>query len=306
MTFEHIPVLLDEVIENLNIREDGVYFDGTCGGGGHSFEIAKRLTTGRLIGADRDPDAVAAATERLSGLPARVIHANYDEVRSILSECGETAIDGALLDLGVSSHQLDTEERGFSYHTDAPLDMRMSQTGLSAADIVNEYSQQQLTDIIYKYGEERFAPRIAAEIVRRRENAPIRTTAELADIVKTAYPAKFRRDKHPAKQTFQAVRIAVNDEFAHLETALSEIFDMLSPGGRFCVITFHSLEDRIVKKFFADLAKGCTCPPDFPICVCGNTPKAKLISRKGIVPSDEELERNPRSRSAKLRVVEKC
>lgn len=305
MAFKHIPVLLGQCLDGLAIRPDGIYFDGTCGGGGHSFEIASRLDSGRLIGTDRDPDAVKAASERLSGLPATVIRANYDEIRSVLDSLGVDKVDGILLDLGVSSYQLDTPERGFSYHGDAPLDMRMSKEGMTAAELVNTCSQQQLTEILYRYGEEKLAPKIAAAIVRRRETAPIATTAELADLVCSAYPAKLRRDKNPARKAFQAIRIAVNDEFAHLERALSECFECLSPGGRMCVITFHSLEDRIVKQFFASLAKGCTCPPDFPVCVCGNKPRARLVSRRPIEADERELEENPRSRSAKLRVAEK-
>ena len=307
MSFEHIPVLLDKCMNGLSIRPDGIYFDGTCGGGGHSCEIAKRLDLGkgRLIGTDRDPDAVTAASERLRGLPAKVVQANYDEIRSVLADEGIDGVNGVLLDLGVSSHQLDTAERGFSYHLDAPLDMRMSQSGTSARDIVNTFSPEAIKDILYKYGEERFAARIVSAIVSRRQIAPIETTSELAQLVSDAYPAKFRRDKHPARQTFQALRIAVNDEFAHLETALSECFDLLLPGGRLCVITFHSLEDRIVKSFFASLTKGCTCPPDFPVCICGNKPKGKLVTRKPLEADEKELEENPRSRSAKLRIIEK-
>ncbi|MBQ5331631.1 MAG: 16S rRNA (cytosine(1402)-N(4))-methyltransferase RsmH [Oscillospiraceae bacterium] len=307
MSFEHIPVLLDKCMNGLDIRPDGIYFDGTCGGGGHSCEIAKRLDPGkgRLIGTDRDPDAVTAASERLRGLPAKVVQANYDEIRSVLADEGIDGVNGVLLDLGVSSHQLDTAERGFSYHLDAPLDMRMSQSGTSARDIVNTFSPEAIKDILYKYGEERFAARIVSAIVSRRQIAPIETTGELAQLVSDAYPAKFRRDKHPARQTFQALRIAVNDEFAHLETALSECFDLLLPGGRLCVITFHSLEDRIVKSFFASLTKGCTCPPDFPVCICGNMPKGKLVTRKPLEADEKELEENPRSRSAKLRIIEK-
>ena len=307
MNFEHIPVMLGACLEGLAIRPDGIYFDGTCGGGGHSYEIAKRLDPekGLLIGTDRDPDAVAAASARLAGLPAKVVRANFDEIRAVLNENGIDGVNGILLDLGVSSHQLDTADRGFSYHQDAPLDMRMSQEGMSAEELINTFSVKELTNILYKYGEERFAPRIASAIARQREISPIKTTGELARIVSEAYPAKFRRDKHPARQTFQAVRIAVNDELVHLENALSECFDMLLPGGRMCIITFHSLEDRMVKTFFSSLTKGCTCPPDFPVCVCGNKPKGRLISRKPIEADEAELERNSRSRSAKLRVIEK-
>jgi S-adenosyl-methyltransferase mraW len=305
MEFAHIPVLLEQCLDGLDIKPDGIYFDGTCGGAGHSREIAKRLTTGRLIGIDRDPDAVAVASERLSGLPAQVVRGNYSEIKQIADDLGICGADGILLDLGVSSYQLDNAERGFSYHNDAPLDMRMSKEGTSARDIVNEYSKEQLTKILYEYGEEKFAPRIAETIIKRRSEKPVETTTELADIVRDSIPAKFRRDKNPCKKTFQAIRIAVNCEFDHLDRALDEGFELLKPGGRFCIITFHSLEDRIVKQRFAGWCKGCTCPPDFPVCVCGNKPKGKLVCRKPLEASEEELEANPRSRSAKLRIIEK-
>ncbi len=305
MEFNHIPVMLNECLEGLNISPDGIYIDGTCGGAGHSREIAKRLDTGRLIGIDRDPDAVMTASERLSGLNAEVVRGNYSDMKAKAAELGIDAVDGILLDLGVSSYQLDTAERGFSYHADAPLDMRMSKEGLSARDIVNEYSKEQLVKILYEYGEEKFAPRIADAIIRRRDTAPIETTSELADIVREGVPAKFRREKNPCKKTFQAIRIAVNCEFEHLDKALDEGFELLKKGGRFCIITFHSLEDRIVKQRFAGWCKGCTCPPDFPVCVCGNKPKARLVSRKPAEASESELEANPRSRSAKLRIIEK-
>lgn len=305
MEFNHIPVMLNECLEGLNISPDGIYIDGTCGGAGHSREIAKRLDTGRLIGIDRDPDAVMTASERLSGLNAEVVRGNYSDMKAKAAELGIDAVDGILLDLGVSSYQLDTAERGFSYHADAPLDMRMSKEGLSARDIVNEYSREQLVKILYEYGEEKFAPRIADAIIRRREISPIETTSELADIVREGVPAKFRREKNPCKKTFQAIRIAVNCEFEHLDKALDEGFELLKKGGRFCIITFHSLEDRIVKQRFAGWCKGCTCPPDFPVCVCGNKPKARLVSRKPAEASESELEANPRSRSAKLRIIEK-
>lgn len=305
MEFAHIPVLLEQCLDGLDIKPDGIYFDGTCGGAGHSREIAKRLTTGKLIGIDRDPDAVAVASERLSGLPAQVVRGNYSEIKQIADDLGISGADGILLDLGVSSYQLDNAERGFSYHNDAPLDMRMSKEGTSARDIVNEYSKEQLTKILYEYGEEKFAPRIAETIIKRRSEKPVETTTELADIVRDSIPAKFRRDKNPCKKTFQAIRIAVNCEFDHLDRALDEGFELLKPGGRFCIITFHSLEDRIVKQRFAGWCKGCTCPPDFPVCVCGNKPKGKLVCRKPLEASEEELEANPRSRSAKLRIIEK-
>lgn len=305
MEFAHIPVLLEQCLDGLDIKPDGIYFDGTCGGAGHSREIAKRLTTGRLIGIDRDPDAVAVASERLSGLPAQVVRGNYSEIKQIADDLGICGADGILLDLGVSSYQLDNAERGFSYHNDAPLDMRMSKEGTSARDIVNEYSKEQLTKILYEYGEEKFAPRIAETIIKKRSEKPVETTTELADIVRDSIPAKFRRDKNPCKKTFQAIRIAVNCEFDHLDRALDEGFELLKPGGRFCIITFHSLEDRIVKQRFAGWCKGCTCPPDFPVCVCGNKPKGRLVCRKPLEASEEELEANPRSRSAKLRIIEK-
>lgn len=305
MEFAHIPVLLEQCLDGLDIKPDGIYFDGTCGGAGHSREIAKRLTTGRLIGIDRDPDAVVVASERLSGLPAQVVRGNYSEIKQIADDLGISGADGILLDLGVSSYQLDNAERGFSYHNDAPLDMRMSKEGTSARDIVNEYSKEQLTKILYEYGEEKFAPRIAETIIKRRSEKPVETTTELADIVRDSIPAKFRRDKNPCKKTFQAIRIAVNCEFDHLDRALDEGFELLKHGGRFCIITFHSLEDRIVKQRFAGWCKGCTCPPDFPVCVCGNKPKGKLVCRKPLEASEEELEANPRSRSAKLRIIEK-
>lgn len=305
MEFNHIPVLLEQCLEGLDIKPDGIYFDGTCGGAGHSREIAKRLKTGTLIGIDRDPDAVETASERLKGLPARVVKGNYSEIKAIAEELGISGADGILLDLGVSSYQLDTAERGFSYHNDAPLDMRMSKEGTSAKDIVNSYSREQLTKILYEYGEEKFAPRIAETIVSRRSEKPVETTGELADIIRDSIPQRFRREKNPCKKTFQAIRIAVNCEFEHLDRALDEGFELLKPGGRFCIITFHSLEDRIVKQRFASWCKGCTCPPDFPVCVCGNKPKARLVSRKPAEASEEELEANPRSRSAKLRIIEK-
>ena len=308
MEFAHIPVLLEQCLDGLDIKPDGIYFDGTCGGAGHSREIAKRLTTGRLIGIDRDPDAVAVASERLGGLPAQVVRGNYSEIKQIADDLGICGADGILLDLGVSSYQLDNAERGFSYHNDAPLDMRMSKEGTSARDIVNEYSKEQLTKILYEYGEEKFAPRIAETIIKRRSEKPVETTTELADIVRDSIPAKFRRDKNPCKKTFQAIRIAVNcarNAEAVAGAALDEGFELLKPGGRFCIITFHSLEDRIVKQRFAGWCKGCTCPPDFPVCVCGNKPKGKLVCRKPLEASEEELEANPRSRSARLRIIEK-
>ena len=305
MTFNHIPVLFDETIENLNINPSGIYVDGTVGGAGHSRAIAKRLECGRLIAIDRDPSAVEVAKERLFGLSATVVQGNYTSVDTILADLGIEAIDGMLLDLGVSSHQLDTPERGFSYHNDAMLDMRMSQQGLSAYDVVNNYSFEELRRILFDYGEERFAPQIASNIVKLREEKPIETTLELAEIVKSSIPAKFRREKNPCKKTFQAIRIEVNNELAGESEAIEKAFKALKPGGRLAIITFHSLEDRLVKQAFSELCKGCTCPPEFPVCVCGNTPKAKLVNRKPIEASEAELRQNPRSRSAKLRVIEK-
>ncbi len=305
ISFSHVPVLLAETLEGLDIKPDGIYIDGTCGGAGHSREIAKRLDGGRLIGIDRDPDAVKAASERLALYNAKVLHGNYSDIASLARSEGIEAADGILLDLGVSSHQLDTVERGFSYHGDAPLDMRMSQEGQTAADLVNTLSAEELSRIMFEYGEEKFSRRIADEIIKRREIKPITTTGELAEIVSAAVPAKFKRDKNPCKKTFQAFRIAVNCEFDHLNKGLDDAFDLLKSGGRLCVITFHSLEDRIVKQRFASFCKGCICPPDFPQCVCGRTPRGKLVNRKPIEASAEELEANNRSRSAKLRIIEK-
>ncbi|MGN0631137.1 MAG: 16S rRNA (cytosine(1402)-N(4))-methyltransferase RsmH [Ruminococcus sp.] len=306
MDFVHIPVLLDEVLEGLDIKPDGIYVDGTVGGAGHSREIAKRLSgNGLLIGLDRDPDAVAAASSRLAEYPAKVFHCNYDEMKSVLDSMGVDAVDGVLMDLGVSSHQLDTGERGFSYHVDAPLDMRMSQTGFSAEELVNTWSESAIAKILFEYGEEKFARSIAAKIVKARETKPIKTTMQLAELVKSGVPQKVRREKNPCKKTFQAIRIAVNGEFEHLERGLEAAFGCLKPGGRLAVITFHSLEDRIVKKQFAKWCQGCICPPDFPQCVCGREPEGRLVSRKPIIAGDSELAVNNRSRSAKLRVIER-
>lgn len=306
MEFVHVPVLLQEVLQYLEIRPDGIYADGTAGGAGHSLAIAKQLTpSGHLYAFDRDPDAVATATERLAGYPATVIHANYDEMEHVLKEKGVPGLDGVLMDLGVSSHQLDEASRGFSFHTDAPLDMRMSQTGMTAADLVNTAEESELSRILFTYGEERFARNIARKIVAAREIAPIRTTKELAEIILSGVPSQQRRAKNPCRQCFQAIRIAVNGEFEHLEAGLKAAFSMLKPGGRLAVITFHSLEDRIVKQQFAQWCRGCICPPDFPVCVCGRTPEAKLVVKKPVIPTPEEQERNSRSRSAKLRVIER-
>lgn len=307
MKFSHVPVLLTQTIDGLDIKPDGIYVDCTAGGGGHSSAIAAKLSNkGRLISLDRDPDAVKAASERLSAFGnAQVIHRNYSELDKVLDELGIDAVDGILMDLGVSSYQLDEESRGFSYHSDAPLDMRMSQTGMSAADLVNTFDEQQLAKIIFEYGEEKFSRRIASNIVRAREKAPIETTLQLADIIRESVPQKARRDKNPCKKTFQAIRIAVNGEFDHLSEGLDKAFDALRPGGRLAVITFHSLEDRIVKQRFAGWCKGCICPPDFPQCVCGRKPQGKLVNRKPIEADEKELESNNRSRSAKLRIIER-
>ena len=307
MKFSHVPVLLTQTIDGLDIKPDGIYVDCTAGGGGHSSAIAAKLSNkGRLISLDRDPDAVKAASERLSAFGnAQVIHRNYSELDKVLDELGIDAVDGILMDLGVSSYQLDEESRGFSYHSDAPLDMRMSQTGMSAADLVNTFDEQQLAKIIFEYGEEKFSRRIASNIVRAREKAPIETTLQLADIIRESVPQKARRDKNPCKKTFQAIRIAVNGEFDHLSEGLDKAFDVLRPGGRLAVITFHSLEDRIVKQRFAGWCKGCICPPDFPQCVCGRKPQGKLVNRKPLEADEKELESNNRSRSAKLRIIER-
>lgn len=305
MEFSHISVLLNETIEGLAIKPEGIYIDGTAGGAGHSRKIAEKLTTGRLIAIDRDPDAVQVATERLKGFNATVVQANYSEIASILRELEIDGVDGILLDLGVSSHQLDTGERGFSYNINAPLDMRMSQSGISAKDIVNEYSQEQLSKIIFEYGEEKFARKIADNIIKARQEKPIETTFELAEIIKKSIPAKFRREKNPCKKTFQAIRIAVNGELDHLSNCIDDAFDCLNSGGRLAIITFHSLEDRIVKQHFAELCKGCICPPDFPQCICGRTPRGKLVNRKPIEASEQEVEANNRSRTAKLRIIER-
>ncbi len=295
--------MLWETIDSLNIKPDGIYVDGTAGGAGHSSEIAKRLKSGMLFALDRDPDAVAVATERLSGLPAKVIKTNFSAMKEVLLEEGVNQVDGILLDLGVSSYQLDTAERGFSYHKDAPLDMRMSKSGITAADIVNTFTAKELSDIFFRFGEEKWSLRIADKIVAAREKEKINSTATLAEIIASAVPAAARRDGHPARKCFQALRIAVNGELDALAEALDKCFDMLKPGGVMAIITFHSLEDRMVKQKFKEYCTGCTCPPDFPICVCGKTPKGKLQNRKPIEPSAEELSENPRSRSAKLRVI---
>lgn len=307
--FSHRSVLLGECIDGLNIDPNGIYVDGTAGGGGHSFEIASRLTGGKLIAIDQDEAAVAAASERLAPLGERatVVRSNFCEIASVCRELEIDAIDGLLLDLGVSSYQLDTPERGFSYSADAPLDMRMDKRKtLSAYEVVNEYSEEKIKKILYEYGEERFSAAIAAAIVRKREKKPIETTAELSDIIKYAMPPAAREGgHHPAKRSFQAIRIEVNSELDVIEPAIRDAVSMLRQGGRIAIITFHSLEDRIVKQTFADLAKGCVCPRELPVCVCGRKPVLKQVNKKPILPSRLELEENPRSRSAKLRVAEK-
>lgn len=306
MNFSHIPVLLEETIDGLNIKPDGVYVDGTAGGGGHSYEILKRLTSGKLYSIDQDPDAIAAVTERFKNEPnSIIIKGNFSNMKELLAEKQVYKADGVLLDIGVSSHQLDTAERGFSFHEDAPLDMRMSKQGTTAADLVNSLSFEELTKIIFNYGEEKYANSIVRAIIKQREVKPVTTTFELAEIIKNSVPQKIRREGHPARKTFQALRIAVNHELDALEKGLEEAFEILNPQGRLAVITFHSLEDRIVKKKMAEWFKGCTCPKDFPVCVCGNKPKARAISRKPIIANSQELDKNLRSRSAKLRICEK-
>lgn len=307
--YGHKPVLLDECLEALAIKPDGIYLDGTLGRAGHSLEIVKRLTTGRLIGVDRDETAIAAAQERLADYTERVtlVHSNFDRIGEILDELEIDGVDGMLFDLGVSSPQLDDAERGFSYMHDAPLDMRMDRTAaLSAREVVNEWPYEELRRILFEYGEERYAPVIAKHIVQRREETPIETTLQLTEIIKGAMPpAALREKQHPAKRSFQAIRIAVNGELDALPPMLEAAADKLNVGGRLAVISFHSLEDRIIKKTMQTLATGCTCPPNFPVCVCGKKPKMKLVSRKPIVSGRAELTYNPRARSAKLRVAEK-
>jgi len=307
--FHHVSVLLQECIDGLAIKPDGIYVDGTLGGAGHSSQIAARLTTGRLIGIDRDPVALEAAGKRLAPFADRVtlVHSNFCEIKQVLADLQIEAVDGILLDLGVSSPQLDEVSRGFSYMGDAPLDMRMNgEDTLSAYEVVNQWSYEELRRILYEYGEERYAPQIAGSICRRREQQPIKSTLELVDIIRGAMPpAALREKQHPAKRSFQAIRIAVNDELGAVEKVMADAVSCLNPGGRLAVITFHSLEDRIVKNGMAAAAKGCTCPPNFPVCVCGKKPKVTLISRKPIVSGQEELNANPRARSAKLRICEK-
>ena len=309
MEFQHRSVLLDECIDALSIRPDGIYLDGTLGGAGHSLEICRRLTTGRLIGVDRDEVALRAAAERLKPFADRVttVHSNFCEINTILDGLGLDGVDGMLFDLGVSSPQLDDASRGFSYMADAPLDMRMDRgEALTASTVVNEWPQEELRRILYEYGEERYAPQITAAIVRRRQQRPIETTLELVDVIRSAMPPQALREKqHPAKRSFQAIRIAVNDELASVSRLMHDAIDRLNPGGRLAVITFHSLEDRIVKNAMQAAAKGCTCPPEFPVCICGKKPKVRVLTRKPIVSGAQELAENPRARSAKLRVAEK-
>ncbi len=306
MEFSHVPVLLNETIEGLDIKENGIYADGTAGGGGHSSEILKRLTTGKLISIDQDPDAISTLTQRFKNNEnSIIIKGNFADIKELLQLRGVGRLDGVLLDIGVSSHQLDTASRGFSFHEDAPLDMRMSQSGTTAEELVNTLPMGELRRIISTYGEEKYAASIAKGIVNAREQSPIKTTLELAEIIKANVPQKVRRDGHPARKTFQAIRIAVNDELGVLVRGLDGAFEMLGSGGRLAVITFHSLEDRIVKQKMASWCQGCTCPKDFPVCVCGNKPKAKLVNRKPVCANETELDENPRARSAKLRICEK-
>lgn len=303
MEFKHISVLLNECIDALNIKPDGIYIDGTAGGAGHSKEIAKRLEAGLLLSLDQDPDAVKIATERLKGMRARVIESNFKFMDDVAHKQGFDGVDGILLDLGVSSYQLDTAERGFSYHKDAPLDMRMSQSGISAEDIVNTFTAKELSDIFFRFGEEKFSKRIADRIIEERKNKRITSTVQLAEIIANSVPAAARRDGHPARKCFQALRIAVNGELDALNETLQKAFDLLNKDGVLAIITFHSLEDRMVKLKFKEFTTGCTCPPDCPVCICGKTPRGHLLTRKPIEPSAKELAENPRSRSAKLRVI---
>lgn len=306
MEFSHVPVLLQQTIDGLAVNENGIYVDGTAGGGGHSSEILKRLTTGKLISIDQDPDAIMTLTERFKNNEnSIIIKGNFADMKELLQHRGVGRLDGVLLDIGVSSHQLDTAGRGFSFHEDAPLDMRMSQSGTTAADLVNTLPVNELKRILSVYGEEKFAGSIANGIERARQQKPIKTTLELAEIIKDNVPQRVRRDGHPARKSFQALRIAVNDELGVLERGLDSAFELLGSEGRLAVITFHSLEDRIVKQKMASWCQGCTCPKDFPVCVCGNKPKAKLVNRKPICANETELNENPRARSAKLRICEK-
>ena len=303
--FKHIPVLFNETIDALRVRPDGIYVDCTAGGGGHCAAVAERLTTGRIIAIDQDPEAIANLRERFKGNGrVTIVHDNFVNILQILESLGIDGVDGIMADLGVSSHQLDTDERGFSFHKDAPLDMRMSMEGMSAADLVNTASQSELQKIIYTYGEEKFAPSIARNIVKAREQKPIETTFELVDIIKASMPMKAKRDGHPARRTFQALRIEVNGELDKLERALDDMFEALNPSGRIAIITFHSLEDRIVKRKFNKLCEGCICPPEFPVCVCGRKPRGKLPF-KSKAPTQDEVGENFRAHSARLRAIEK-
>lgn len=305
MKFNHKSVLLNEVIDILDIKPDGIYVDGTVGGAGHACEIAARLKEGRLFAFDRDPDAVKTASDRLEGYNATVIHRNFDNMREALKEYGVFSVDGVLLDLGVSSYQLDNASRGFSYRQNAPLDMRMSKSGITAADVVNSYSKEELTRVFRDYGEERFAGKIANKIVAEREKSPILNTLDLADIINSCMPAAARRDGNPSRRCFQALRIEVNGELESLNRVIDTGFDILKPGGIMAIITFHSLEDRAVKLKFKEYCTGCICPPDFPVCVCGKKPIGELVNKKPIIPGSGELEENARSRSAKLRAIKK-
>lgn len=302
MEFNHVSVLFDETIESLNIKENGLYVDCTCGGAGHSKAVLEKIPQGHLIAIDRDPDAIKVISERIgSDNRVEIVHNTFDNIKEILN--GRKA-DGILADLGVSSFQLDNAERGFSFHNDAFLDMRMSKSGKSAYDVVNGYSEEHIANILFKFGEEKFARNIAKNIIKKRSVSPIKTTLELAEIVKDSYPAKFRRDGHPARKTFQAIRIEVNDELTMLSGAVEDMFDSLKTGGRLSIITFHSLEDRIVKEKFKEFTQGCTCPKEFPVCICGRTPEGRIVN-KGITAGDKELNENNRSRSARLRTIEK-
>lgn len=311
MDFKHVSVLLDETIDGLNINPDGIYVDGTLGGGGHSYQICKRLSSkGRLIGIDQDGEALEAARERLKEFEDKItlVRSNYCEIGTILKDLGVTKVDGIVLDLGVSSYQLDNLERGFSYKSDAPLDMRMDQRqGKTAAEVVNDYSENELFRIIRDYGEDKFAKNIAKHIVMARQEAPLQTTAQLSEVIKRAIPMKIQaKGGHPAKKTFQAIRIEVNRELSVLKDSLDTMIERLNPGGRICIITFHSLEDRIVKTKFRENENPCTCPPSFPVCVCGKEPKGKVITRKPIIPTEIEMSENKRSKSSKLRIFERC
>ena len=302
MEFSHKSVLLMPAVDGLAVKEGGIYADCTAGGGGHSLEIAKRLGNGTLICFDRDPEAIEAAKARLEGYSPVFVKRNFCEIKDALGELGISHLDGAIMDLGVSSHQLDDPERGFSFHSDAPLDMRMSGEGMSAYDVVNEYPEDKLADIIFAYGEEKFARGIAHGIAAARESAPVKTTGELAEIIKRNVPLKVRKEKNPCRKTFQAIRIELNRELGVLTDSLDDMIDLLAPGGRIAVITFHSLEDRIVKNIFKNAQDPCTCPPDFPVCVCGKVSKGETLTRRPIIPTEEEMADNPRSKSAKLRI----